>query len=101
MSNIHLYSDEVLWNVNEVLCHIRDNGGKATSAFWMKEAKRLQGQWGADVVNIARQAMGREGLFFEGKASEKQMVIFVEKAKQDCALVLRDIKKLREAQEGQ
>jgi hypothetical protein len=98
MSNIHLYSDDVLYNVRSVLCHVLDNGGRASTRFWQQEAQRLQGEWGTDVVNIARQAMGREGLLFQGKASEKQMEIFVRRAKQSNEDVLRKIAAMREGQ---
>jgi len=98
MSNIHLYSDEVLYSVRDVLLRVRDNQGQASTKFWQNEARQLQGSWGTDVCNIARQAMGRSGLIFEGKASEAQMAIFVEKAKQQCGDVLREINVLRERQ---
>lgn len=98
MSNIHLYSDQVLSNVRDVLWHVVENGGKASTKFWEREAQALQGQWGADVCNIARAAMGRSGLLFQGKASPAQMEIFVEKAKLYCSDVLRDIVRLRESQ---
>lgn len=96
MSNIHLYSDQVQWNVTSVLANIKERGGLASSKFLQAEYQRLIGEWPADVINIAMLCIGR-GIAFEGKASEKQMEIFVEQATQRNAILLRQIAELRAA----
>lgn len=96
MSNIHLYSDQVQWNVTSVLTNIKERGGLAGTKFLQSEYQRLRGEWSADVINIAMLCIGRS-IAFEGVASEKQMSIFVEKAKQQNAILLRQIAKLRAA----
>ena len=94
MSNIHLYSDQVQWNVTSVLTNIHERGGLAGTKFLQSEYLRLRGEWPADVINIAMLCIGR-GVAFEGVASEKQMSIFVEQAKQRNAITIRKIAALR------
>lgn len=96
MSNIHLYSDQVQWNVTSILANIYERGGLAGTKFLQSEYQRLLGEWPADVINIAMLCIGRD-IAFEGVASEKQMSIFVEQAKQHNAILLRKIAELRAA----
>lgn len=96
MSNIHLYSHEVQYNVTSVLYSIKERGGLVSSKFIAAEARRLQGEYAADVINIALLAMGKPAAF-EGVASEKQMSIFVEQAKKQNELLLSQIAQLRAA----
>lgn len=96
-STIMRYKDQVLYNVRSVLWNVKERGGTAPTKFWQSEALRLKGEWGTDVANIARQAMGREGLIFEGRAMPDEMAVLVEAARRDNEALLREIAALRAA----
>lgn len=98
MSNIHLYADEVVGNVIEILYAIKERGGLASNKFLEQQANKYQSRWGGDTVNIALIAIGRQSVF-EGVASEKQVSSLVEKVKRQDPIVLHEIAVLR-AQKG-
>lgn len=96
MSNAMRYQSEIQYSVNEVLCRIRDNGGKAPGSLVKAEYARLQGQRAAIVVNVALLAMGRPMAYGNDGVTEDERALLVERAKQQHGLVLHEIKVLRE-----
>ncbi len=101
MTNAMLYSDEILYNVREVLWNIKERGGMAPSKFLNAELERLHGQYAAIVINVALLAMGKQKAVDDPRfpLSDAQYNTLVERAKQKNADLLHEIAQLR-AQKG-
>jgi len=92
-----LYSDEILYDVREVLWKIKERGGMAPNSFLVSEYKRLQGSWAGIVLNVALMAMGKKTRVDDSKypLSEAQYATLVERAKQQNGSILHEIAQLR------
>lgn len=97
MSNAMRYQDKIQYEVRDVLCHVRDRGGKVPSSFVQAEYARLQGQRAAIVVNVALMAMGKGIAYQNDGVTDSERRTLVERAKQANQDVLVAIKKMREA----
>lgn len=92
------YSDEIVQSVAEVLWNCKERGGLFGGKFATAEAQRLQGQWGVDVVNVASMiVLGAQMFPGQGKASDAQLSILVEKSRQYDRVVIAEIRELRAA----
>ncbi len=90
------YSADILYNVRTVLENIKARGGLTPGKFLEAELTRLRGERAADTLNIACAAIGRS-LPLVGQATEAQMAVLVERAKQQNVELLREIATLRAA----
>ncbi len=100
MSSILNYSDEILESVREVLWHCKERNGLFSSKFAVAEATRLQGSWGVDVLNVASMIVRGAQMFpGQGKASEAQLDILVEKCRRFDPVLIGEIQALRAARE--
>lgn len=97
MTNAMNYSDEILYNVRDVLCKIEERGGMAPSSFLNAELNRLQGQYAAIVINVALMAIGKKKAVEDARfpLSETQYNILVERAKQNSRVEIARIAQLR------
>jgi len=94
------YSDEILYNVTDVLCKIEERGGMVPNSFLSAELSRLQGQYAVIVVNVAMMAIkGKKAVADDARfpLSDAQYNVLVEQAKRNNSSVLSAIAKLRAA----
>jgi hypothetical protein len=92
------YSSEIVENVREVLWNCKERGGLFGGKFAVAEATRLQGSWGTDVVNVASMiVLGAQMFPGQGKASDAQLNILVEKARKLDPILISEIARLRAA----
>ncbi len=97
MSNAMRYQSEIQDDVRDVLCHVRDRGGKVPGSFVQAEYVKLQGSRAAIVVNVALLAMGKGIAYGNDGLTDRERDTLVERAKQANQDVLAAIKKLRDA----
>lgn len=97
MTNIMNYSDEILYNVRDVIYNIEQRGGLASNKFLQGELDRLQGQYAAIVVNVAMMAIKGKKVAEDARfpLSDAQYAVLVEKAKQQNRSSLAVIAKMR------
>lgn len=97
-SNVLNYSDEIMESVREVLWNCKERGGLFSGKFAVAEAERLQGSWGVDVVNVASLIVRGHQMFpGQGKASDTQLNVLVEKARRFEPVLISEINALRAA----
>ena len=97
MTNAMNYSDEILYNVRDVLYNIEQRGGLVSNTFLQGELDRLQGQYAAIVINVALLAIGKKKAVEDARfpLSDAQYTVLVEKAKRSNGVLLSEIAKLR------
>jgi hypothetical protein len=96
MSNAMRYQSEIQYDVRNVLCHVRDRGGKVPGSFVQAEYARLQGSRAAIVVNVALLALGKNIAYGNDGVTDEERSTLVERATQANQDVLIAIKDLRE-----
>lgn len=98
MNNVMNYSDEILYDVREVIYRIMERGGgMAPQSFLQAEYKRLQGRYAAIVINVALMAMGKKAAIQDARfpLSDAQYASLVERAKQNSRVELARIAQMR------
>jgi hypothetical protein len=100
MSNILRESNEILYNVRDVLSAIKERGGLASSKFLTAKHQELQGQFATVVLNVATLlVLGKKAFEDDTRwnVSEKEMDILVERARRENGDFLHEIAELRAA----